>query len=171
MPSPRIQTTKFFLIFGFLKTFILDIELSAPANFTQNRVFNGFEGGLKWVRGANSPNPNPNHFWVIHPLRNCWSIKFESRSTYSRFQSLVWGRVRKKHQLAASTRALTRDWTCNLGIKPETLPCTGWCSNQQPHWPGLEGAFQIHPVDLLCTSYIFRVFHIRIQFLKWIFIK
>lgn len=38
-----------FLIFDFLKTFILDVELSAPANFTQNRVFNGFEGGLKWV--------------------------------------------------------------------------------------------------------------------------
>lgn len=49
--------------------------------------FNGFEGGLKWVRGANSLNLNPNHFWVIHPLRNCWSIKFESWSTYSRFQS------------------------------------------------------------------------------------
>lgn len=49
-------------------------------------------------------------------------------------ETLMWNiSVREKCQSAASTWVPTGDGTRNLGSKPATLCCMGWCSNQRSH--------------------------------------
>lgn len=102
-------------------------------------------------------------------------MEFESRSGLLIPDSISsWGKSEKETSIGC---LITRP-NQGLNLQPRLCAPTGNQTRDpsvhgmmfqptEPHWPGLEGAFKIHLVYLLCTELYFQSFlHQRIQFLK-----